>query len=220
MIEEIYVKQQLLLEAQLRQLRAQIQPHFLYNTLESIYCLAEKGGDERIATMTAALGRMLRAALQDKRDIIPIGDDMKIAQEYLSIQLIRYGDQLRADFEIEEEFLSALIPAMTIQPLVENAVRHGAEEMLELCHIRVFCRRQGAYIDLTVEDNGPGMAEDTLEKLERGELRPEGLGIGLNNIHKRLRLAFRDEGCGLRIRREAGRTQVIVRIAGEEKKDD
>lgn len=215
MIDEIYVKQQLLLEAQLRQLRAQIQPHFLYNTLESIYCLAEKGGDKRIATMTAALGRMLRATLKDKRDIITLAEDMEIAQEYLNIQLIRYGDQLQANFDIGEEFLSASIPAMTLQPLVENAVRHGAEEMLEPCEIRIFCTQKNEYIDLTVEDNGPGMEEDTLEKLERGEIKPEGLGIGLSNIHQRLRLAFKDESCGLRIQRKAEKTRVIVRILAQ-----
>ncbi len=215
MIEEIYVKQQLLLEAQLRQLRAQIQPHFLYNTLESIYCLAEQGGHAQIATMTAALGRMLRATLKDTRDLIPLSEDMRIAQEYLNIQLIRYGEQLQAEFRIEEEFLSVRIPAMTLQPLVENAVRHGAEEMLETCRIRLYCRREGRYVDLTIEDNGPGMAEDILEKLKSGEIQPEGLGIGLSNIHKRLRLAFRDEECGLRIRREDGTTRVTVRILGE-----
>jgi two-component system sensor histidine kinase YesM len=219
MIQEIYVKQQLLLEAQVRQLRAQIQPHFLYNTLESIYCLAEKGGDESIATMTTALGRMLRATLNDKLDIITIGEDMEIAREYLSIQLIRYGDQLLADFQIADEFLAVPIPAMTIQPLVENAVRHGAEEMLEMCEIRVYCQRMGPFVDVAVEDNGPGMAEDILEKLESGEIKPEGLGIGLNNIHKRLQLAFNEE-CGLRIQRCEGKTRVIVRVLAEGKHHD
>ncbi len=212
MIEDSYIKQQLLLEAQLQQLRAQIRPHFLYNTLASIYCLAEQSGDERIAAMTNSLGQMLRKTLQDKRDMIPIWDDIGIARDYLNIQLIRHGDQLHAEFDVEDGLMSHAIPAMTLQPLVENAVLHGAEEMLEECRIRVSARREGCYIDLTVEDNGPGMAEDTLEKLERGEMKPEGLGIGLNNIHKRLRLAFGDEQCGLRIRRENDRTQVIVRI--------
>ncbi len=215
MIDDIYVKQQLLLEAQLRQLRAQIRPHFLYNTLESIYCLAEKNGDERIATMTNSLGQMLRKTLQDKRDMISVRDDIGIARDYLNIQLIRYGDQLRVEFDVEDAFMGNAIPAMTLQPLVENAVLHGAEEMLEECRIRVSAKKAGPYIDLTVEDNGPGMPEDTLEKLESGEMKPEGLGIGLSNIHKRLRLAFKDEACGLRIRRENNRTQVIVRVREE-----
>ncbi len=217
LIDDNYIKQQLLAEAQLRQLRAQIQPHFLYNTLESIYCLAKRDGDQQIATMTLSLGRMLRATLKEPRDIIPIGDDLKIAQEYLNVQVIRYAGHLRVCCDVAEEFMSALVPAMTIQPLVENAVRHGAEKMLEQCEIHIFCQRTENYIDLIVADNGPGMDEDTLEQLERGELQPQGLGIGLANIQKRLKLAFHDEGCSLRIRREAERTLMIVRIpSGEE----
>ena len=220
MVEEIYVKQQLLLEAQLRQLRAQIRPHFLYNTLESISCLAERCDDERIATMSIALGRMLRASLNDKRDMIQLRDDIAIAEEYLHIQRIRYRDQLSAEFMVAEEYLDVMMPAMTLQPLVENAVCHGAEEMLEVCEIRIYAERAGRYIDIVVEDNGPGMDEDILEKLASGEMKADGLGIGMSNIHQRLKLAFRDEGCGLRVQRVNGKTQVIVRILAEVKNND
>lgn len=217
MVEEIYVKQQLLLEAQLRQLRAQIRPHFLYNTLESISCLAQQCNDERIATMSVALGRMLRASLNDKRDMIQLRDDIAIAQEYLNIQRIRYRDQLLAEFTVQDEFLDIMLPAMTLQPLVENAVCHGAEEMLDVCEIRIDAQRADGYIDIIVEDNGPGMDEDILEKLASGEMKAEGLGIGMSNIHQRLKLAFKDENCGLRVQRVNGRTQVIVRILAEVK---
>lgn len=217
MIDEIYVKQQLLLEAQLRQLRAQIQPHFLYNTLESISCLADQCEDPRIATMATALGHMLRATLNDKRDMISVREDIAIAEQYLRIQRIRYEEQLSAAFEVDEAFMDAQIPAMTLQPLVENAVRHGAEEMLETCVIRIGAQRVGAYIDITVADNGPGMDEDILEKLQSGQVQAEGLSIGLRNIHQRLHLAFGDPACGVRVRRVEGQTRVIVRILAEVK---
>lgn len=87
--------------------------------------------------MTNALGKMLRASLNDKRDVVTVGEDLQIAREYLHIQLLRYGDRLRVEEEIAESFLSCQIPAMTIQPLVENAVHHAAEEMLEICTIRL-----------------------------------------------------------------------------------
>lgn len=220
MVEEIYVKQQLLLEAKLRQLRAQIRPHFLYNTLESISCLAQQCNDERIATMSVALGHMLRASLNDKRDIIQLRDDIAIAEEYLNIQRIRYRDQLVAEFRVEEEYLDCLLPAMTLQPLVENAVCHGAEEMLDVCEIRIYAQRAGQYVDIVVEDNGPGMDEAILEKLASGEMKADGLGIGMNNIHQRLKLAFKDENCGLRVQRADGKTRVIVRILAEVKTND
>ncbi|MDR1599087.1 MAG: sensor histidine kinase [Oscillospiraceae bacterium] len=214
-IRENYVKQQLLLEARVRQLRAQIQPHFLNNTLESIYCLAMIDGNERVAAMTHALGSMFRAALKDQRDIITIGEDMRIAEEYLNIQRVRYGDRLRASFNVGKEFLNARIAAMTIQPLVENSVRHALEEMLEPCEIRVYCRREDGFIELVVADNGGGMPQEVIGMLERGEYPAGGTGLGLANIHQRLRLAFSGE-CGLRVRREDGWTIVAARLNGEE----
>lgn len=162
-----------------------MRPHFLYNTLESIYCLAKNAQDERIAAMTDALGKMLRASLNDKRDVVSVEEDLQITKEYLRIQLLRYGDRLRVEYDLEESLLCCRIPAMTIQPLVENAVHHAAEEMLETCVIRIGGRAEDGAVDLYVEDNGPGMDEDMLAKLESGEIKPEGMGIGLRNIHRR-----------------------------------
>lgn len=205
-------QQRLLQEKQMQQLRAQVRPHFLYNTLESIYCLAQSpGNEERIATMTDALGKMLRTSLSDKRDIVTIGEDLQITREYLRIQLIRYGDRLRVEYDVDEELTGCLIPAMTIQPLVENAVHHAAEEMLDTCVIRIGAHAAGGCIDVVVEDNGPGMDEDILEKLESGEVKPEGLGIGMRNIHRRVQYAF-SESYGLRVKCESGHTRIIVHL--------
>lgn len=204
-------QQRLLQEKQVQQLRAQVRPHFLYNTLESIYCLSQNAADQRIAVMTDALGKMLRASLNDKRDVITVAEDLQVAREYLRIQLIRYGDRLRVEYAIEESVMSCRIPAMTIQPLVENAVHYAAEEMLETC---VICIGGGAVadgVDIVVEDNGSGMDEDILSKLETGEVRPEGLGIGMRNIHKRIQYAFSDK-YGLRIKCADGKTQVIIHL--------
>ena len=204
-------KQQLLQEKQMQQLRAQVRPHFLYNTLESIYCLAIGSEDKRIATMTNALGKMLRASLNDKRDVVTVGEDLQIARECLHIQLLRYGDRLRVEEEIAESFLSCQIPAMTIQPLVENAVHHAAEEMLEICTIRLGARTVDGDVEILVEDNGPGMDEDILEKLESGAIKPEGLGIGMRNIHRRVQYAFSSQ-YGLRVKSTPGHTQIIIRL--------
>ena len=220
MIEENYEKQKLLLEAQLHQLKAQIQPHFLYNTLESISCLAISSENEPIADMAASLGNMLRKTLKDTRDMIPLEEDLSIAQDYLKIQMIRYGEQLKVGFDVDEKWMQVMVPAMTIQPLVENAVLHGAEQMVDICAIRVTAEECGAYLDITVEDNGPGMDEDILDKLERGEVVADGLGIGLTNIHRRLCLTAHDEACGLTVHRSNERTRVTVRVLKEVSDDD
>ncbi len=204
-------QQRLLQEKQIQQLRAQVRPHFLYNTLESIYCLSQNSADQRIAVMTDALGKMLRASLNDKRDIITVAEDLQVAREYLRIQLIRYGDRLRVEYAVEESIMACRIPAMTIQPLVENAVHYAAEEMLETCVICIRGSVAGDGVDIVVEDNGSGMDEDILSKLETGEVRPEGLGIGMRNIHKRIQYAFSDQ-CGLRVKCVDGRTQVIIHL--------
>lgn len=204
-------QQRLLQEKQMQQLRAQVRPHFLYNTLESIYCLAQNAPDQRIAVMTDALGKMLRASLNESRDIVTVAEDLQVTREYLRIQLIRYGDRLQVEYDVEEQVMSCQIPAMTIQPLVENAVHHAAEEMLDTCVIRICGRVTEDGVDIVVEDNGPGMDEDILNKLETGEVKPEGLGIGMRNIHKRVQYAFHGP-YGLRVKCSDGVTRIIVHL--------
>lgn len=204
-------QQRLLQEKKMQQLRAQVRPHFLYNTLESIYCLAQNAPDQRIAVMTDALGKMLRASLNESRDIVTVAEDLQVTREYLRIQLIRYGDRLQVEYDVEEQVMSCQIPAMTIQPLVENAVHHAAEEMLDTCVIRICGRVTEDGVDIVVEDNGPGMDEDILNKLETGEVKPEGLGIGMRNIHKRVQYAFHGP-YGLRVKCSDGVTRIIVHL--------
>ena len=211
-VRDNYENQLFIQEAQTRQLKAQIRPHFLYNTLQSIYCMAQADGQPQIAAMTDALGKMLHASLSDPRDVVPVRDDWIIAREYMRIQLLRYGDRLQIAYEIPPALESTLVPAMTLQPLVENAVQHAAEEMTDTCLIRVYGQisAEGG-VDIVVEDNGPGMDEQIIDKLESGEIKPDGLGIGIRNIHRRIQLSFSD-AYGLRIRREDGCTRVYIHV--------
>lgn len=211
MIQDTYVKQQLLLEAQVSNLQAQIRPHFIYNTLESIYCLAQSGGDERIATMTSALGKLLRFSLKEHRNVIPLCEEMKMVEEYLKIQSVRLGDRMQISLKIEDRFKEILIPSMTIQPLVENAIFYAAEEMQEICEIGLYCKEKEEFVEVVVEDNGPGMNVDILEKLETKQIIPQGMGIGLLNINKRLKLLISKDS-GLFVERCNDRTLVIVRL--------
>ena len=138
-------------------------------------------------------------------------EDLELTREYLRIQLIRYGERLRVEYDVDESVLPCRIPSMTIQPLVENAIHHAAEEMLDTCVIRISGHAVAGGVDITVEDNGPGMDEDILAKLESGEVKPEGLGIGMRNIHKRVQFAFSD-AYGLQVKCAGGLTQIIVHL--------
>lgn len=213
MIRSSYEQERLLQETRIQQLRAQVRPHFLYNTLESIYCLAVGNQDQRIATMTDALGKMLRASLNDQRDMTTLGDDLRIVREYMRIQEIRYGERIRMCYDVPDALLASRIPSMTLQPLVENAIHHAAEEMLDTCVIRIVASQVGDEVQIAISDNGPGIDEDILEKLESGEIKPEGMGIGMRNINDRLRYAFAGVG-RLTVRRLDGWTSIIIHLPG------
>lgn len=215
MIHETYVKQQLLLESQVSNLRAQIRPHFIYNTLESIYCLAQSVEDDRIAIMTSSLGKLLRMSLKEQRNIVDLKEDLRIVEEYLKIQSIRLGNRLKVRIQVEDKYENVKITSMTLQPLVENAIFYSAEEMQEVCEICLYCREDGDFVEVVVEDNGPGMDEDIIQKLESSQIKANGLGIGLVNINKRLKLLI-SEDSGIKVERKCGRTLVIVRIRKRE----
>ena len=211
MMKRNFEQQQLLQEKQMQQLRAQVRPHFLNNVLESIYCLAQQEGNRRIAVMTEALGKMLRSSMNDKRDIVTVEQDLETAKAYIRIQEIRYMERMQVRIDVDEEIKACLVPAMTIQPLVENAVHHAVEEMTDICRILIEGREEGGEILLTIEDNGPGMDEDILKKLERGEVKAEGMGIGMRNIDQRIKHIF-GEKYGLRVSSESGKTRVTARL--------
>ena len=211
MMKNNFEQQELLREKQIQQLRAQVRPHFLNNVLESIYCIAQQEGSERIATMTEALGKMLRASMNDKQDIVTVSQDLQTTGDYIRIQQIRYADRMQVQIDVDEHILDCMIPAMTIQPLVENAVHHALEEMTEVCRIHITGILQDREIRLTIEDNGPGMDEDILAKLESGEVKAEGMGIGMRNIDQRIKHTF-GEQYGITVHSEEEKTCVTVHL--------
>ncbi|MDO4267382.1 MAG: sensor histidine kinase [Eubacteriales bacterium] len=192
LIHENYEKQILLQDTRYRMLQAQINPHFLYNTLNSINWMIRSQKNREAAEMTVALGDILRAALS-RAQYFTIGEELAILKKYIRIQEYRY--QRRAVFTVEEDGAAAdcVIPHMTLQPLVENAISHCVDKMLTPCAIMVFVRMEKGRIFLTVSDDGPGMTAEELEAVRRFEVRTNGHGIGLKNIYERLHLAFGEE---------------------------
>lgn len=208
--QEAKEKQKLLQDSQMRQLRQQLQPHFLFNTLNMIQWQAHAREQKEIATITEALGSMLRRSLKYK-DLITVQEDLRMVDDYLTIQSMRYTSRLQVERQIDPRVLPLRIPCMTLQPIVENSIIHGLEEMLEPCQIRIYTVVGESTAELIVEDNGPGMSADTASGLIQGENPGNGIGIGLSNISKRLRLVY--PGCGgLRLEALAPGTRVIVTI--------
>ena len=213
--EEYYNNKILLMESEYSRLQKQMQPHFLYNTLSFIRWQAYANRDYETADIVEALGRMMRRITDNSTVLISVESDLQMVEDYLKIQQKRFGDRLKTEIRISDETKRLSIPPISIQPLVENSVIHAMDVMISCCEIRIYDRVEENAVEIIVEDNGPGCEPDILEKLERGEVKTEGTGVALRNIHTRLQHAFSQE-YGIRMRRLEEGMQVIIRIPGEQ----
>ena len=211
MDEENYNRMLLQKEAQYRQLQQQIQPHFIFNTLSLITWLAYEHKDNEIAELTNAFSRLVRESMTFVNDTITMKKEMAFVSDYMFIQQARFGKRLQFEVELPKEMDEVKVPQMTIQPLVENAVKYALEEMLEPCLIKVWGEIHEKEALIVVEDNGPGIDIDIMRKLINGEVKASGNGIGLQNIQQRIQIMF-SEDYGLEFRREEDRTRICVRI--------
>jgi two-component system sensor histidine kinase YesM len=178
-------------------LQAQINPHFLYNTLDSIIWMGEMGQNREVVKMTSALSKLFRISISKGHEIITIRDEIAHVQSYLTIQGMRYQDKFTYLIDIDPDLHEYPILKITLQPLVENAIYHGIKERESKGFINITGSIEDNAILLKVEDNGNGMNEQELEDLIKGiETSPEaqqGLtrqGMGLRNVHQRVRLYF------------------------------
>lgn len=190
LIEENYSNELLKKEAQLKALESQMDPHFLYNTLDSINWRAKAIDAEDICSITTALGNLLRISLSPQSQPFTLRQEMDLIENYMTIQKLRFPRRLDFTVEIAPYFQTLPISKFIIQPLLENAVRYGLEEISETCHISLNAFARDNDIVIQVVNSGSVFEENLLEKLLCGELKPHGFGIGLLNIHKRLLLAY------------------------------
>jgi len=174
--------------AELELLQAQINPHFLYNTLDSIAILAEMERNDDVVNMVTSLSVFFRNSLSRGRDIITLQTEREQVASYLEIQQIRYSDILTYEISIDESILDRMVPKLILQPLVENALYHGIKNKRALGRIRITGKREGDDIILSVHDNGAGMDEEHLAALRAGVYEDRKTGLGLVNVHKRIRL--------------------------------
>lgn len=190
LIKENYLKQIAIKESQFKALQAQINPHFLYNTLDSINWMARFNKQYQIASMVKALGSLLRNSISNKSEIITLKEEMKILEDYIIIQKYRYGERLSFSMDIPQDYWEYMIPKLSLQPIVENSIQYGLEKILGVCEIKVWIEPLEKGLKIWVEDNGPGMDKDFVEKLNKGEIEPRGSGIGIKNINERIKIMF------------------------------
>jgi two-component system sensor histidine kinase YesM len=193
LINENYIKQILIKETQLKALQAQINPHFLYNTLESINWKARASGQTEIATMVKSLGNLLRSSINNKEDFLMIEHELNLVKDYISIQKIRFENRLEFIEEVDSDIKKLNILKLTLQPIVENSINYGVEFMKGVCRIKIKSIKYSDYFDILVIDNGPGMDNEFVDKLNNGEVVPRGNGVGLNNINERIKLFFGEQ---------------------------
>jgi LytS/YehU family sensor histidine kinase len=168
-----------LVEAQLGALRMQLQPHFLFNTLNGVAMLIRGGDPARAVEMIALLGDVLRGLLRTSSDLeAPLASELQLLRNYLEIEQIRFGDRLRVAWHVDDDVTSALVPPLILQPVVENALRHGLWPRTEGGELTVAARRAGAELELEVVDQGVGLAPGF--DLDRTT------GVGLANVRARL----------------------------------
>lgn len=192
LMEQIKQEQSELRKSEMNVLQAQINPHFLYNTLDSILWLAESGETKETSEMVAALGRLLRISLSQGENLIPLRKELEHAENYLTIQKFRYKDQFTYSIEAEEHLLDYLTVKIIIQPFLENALYHGIEYMVDQGHLSIRVYEIMNLICIEIKDDGVGM---DVEKLAYIQMLKESIetGIGIRNVHQRVQVYFGKE---------------------------
>ena len=199
--------------AELSALQMQINPHFLYNTLNTIKCLSWTGQTEKIVPTTDALISLFRQTIGTAETVIPLREELECVKNYVFLQQMRTGHGLELTVHQSENTAEALVPKLLLQPIVENAVFHGIEPRGTDGRITVFVSKAGSILNIEIDDDGVGMDENTLREFEHasgGGARFSGVGI--NNIRERIRLMYGEE-YGISITSQPGMgTQIVIRI--------
>lgn len=194
LMEDLRIKEHESANARLRELQAQINPHFLYNTLETIRSLALRNGVESIADIAKSMALIFRYCINSRDEVVTLREELAHVKSYINIQKIRYKNRLQVSFYVDEELLDNCIIKILVQPLVENAIYHGIDQKREGGKISIFCHKSPEGVEIAVEDNGMGMKPEVLRSLQKQlhECQCERMGdsIGLKNVHSRLKLYY------------------------------
>ena len=216
LMKEIIQQQTERRKSELDALQSQINPHFLYNTLESITWMIEAQRNKEAVVMISELAKLLRVSLSRGKTIISIGDELQHSRSYMNIQRVRYKERFKVEFLIDEEIKNYCIVKLVIQPLLENAIYYGVGNMDEDDDGQILIRgeKKGEDIYISIEDNGMGMPEDIRSNIltDNSKVSKHGSGVGVINVHSRISLMFGPE-YGLEVYSELDEgTKVVIHI--------
>ncbi|MEO6529443.1 MAG: sensor histidine kinase, partial [Specibacter sp.] len=187
---ELSSSRTLLAEAEVRALRAQISPHFIYNSLNAIASFINTD-PERARDLVVEFADFTRYSFRRHGDFTTLAEELRCIDRYLLLENARFGDRLQVSLRIAPEVLSTVIPFLSLQPLVENAVRHGLEAKVGKGLVQISARDLGAFTEVTIEDDGVGMDPEQLRLVLAGQ--HDGTHVGLRNVDARLRQVYGDE---------------------------
>lgn len=200
LVEKVRQEEITLRKTELKALQAQINPHFLYNTLDAIAWLCEEERHKDAVEMVNSLAKLFRISISRGHELITIEKEMQHAKSYLKIQNFRYKNQFTYSFDVDEECLNYLCSKITLQPIIENAIYHGIDRMVDEGKINIGIHQKGDKIIFTVEDNGVGMTEEQCEEILHKDAG-DRVGIGIKNVNDRIKIYFGEE-YGLTIQSE------------------
>lgn len=185
LIDEIYVQKLITKESELEALQAQINPHFIYNTLESINCLAEIKGVKEISKMVKTLAQLLRSCISDKKEYVSIENEIENIESYIYLQNVRFGGKIIANIECLDSLKNAKIPKLILQPIVENAILHGLEQKIGSGFLKININQVGKNIIIIIKDDGVGFDKNKVEF--------KNTGLGIKNVDRRIKILFGEE---------------------------
>lgn len=192
-------------EYEIKVLHSQINPHFLYNTLDTIIWMTEFGDSEQVITITKSLANFFRLSLSNGNEKISLKDELTHVQEYLFIQKQRYEEKLTYNFKVDESLLSTVVPKIIIQPIVENSIYHGIKNILGKGIINITVSKNNSYLNIIIEDNGIGF-----EKSKQFKKTKIG-GVGIKNVDKRIKFYYGNE-YGIQIEPVSSGSIVILKL--------
>lgn len=193
LMERIVSEQESKRKSDLKALQAQINPHFLYNTLDSIIWMGEMGKSDEVVKMTSALSKLFRISISRGKEIISIADEIHHVTSYLTIQEMRYKDKFTYQIDIDDELLQCKILKITLQPLVENAIYHGIKSVDYEGLIIISGYKEKDRVILTVSDNGKGIKPEEFDAMLNNSSNLSNQGTGVRNVHGRIQLYFGEQ---------------------------